>query len=198
LPSGQQAIFHNRVAWANTHLKKAGLLRAPRRGFFTVTDRGKSVLAQNPSRIDRNFPEQFPEFLAFVSKSKTVSEADHFQSTEPSTVETPLESLEAAYGKILGERKSELLDRLKGEAPAVFERIVIELLVKMGYGGSRADVAQAIGKSGDEGSDGIIKEDRLASILSTSKRSGGRDSGSSGDSKASILHHQPFYYVREP
>jgi restriction endonuclease Mrr len=80
----------------------------------------------------------------------------------------------------------------------VFERIVIELLVKMGYGGSRADVAQAIGKSGDEGSDGIIKEDRLASILSTSKRSGGRNIGSSGDSKASILHHQPFYYVREP
>jgi len=161
LPSGQQAIFHNRVAWANTYLKKAGLLRAPRRGFFTITDRGKSVLAQNPSRIDRNFLEQFPEFLEFVSKSKAGSEADDVQSREPSTIETPLESLEAAYEKIRGELKNELVDRLKGEAADVFERIVIELLVKMGYGGSRADAAQAIGKSGDEGLDGIIKEDRL-------------------------------------
>jgi restriction system protein len=161
LPSGQQAIFSNRVAWANTYLKKAGLLRAPRRGVFIITDRGKTVLAQNPARIDRNFLEQFPEFLAFASKSKTVSETDHVQSTTPAAIETPLESLEVAYEKIRGELKTELLDRLKGEAPAVFERIVIELLVKMGYGGSRTDAAQAIGKTGDEGLDGIIKEDRL-------------------------------------
>src|ERR1700730_2155482 len=87
LPSGQQAIFNNRVAWANTYLKKAGLLRAPRRGVFTISDRGKSVLAQNPPRIDRIFLEQFPEFLAFASKSKTVPEAS-------ATIETPLGSLE--------------------------------------------------------------------------------------------------------
>jgi restriction system protein len=161
LPSGQQAVFHNRVAWANTYLKKAGLLRAPQRGIFIITDRGKSILAKNPARIDKTFLEQFPEFVAFSGKSKTVSEADLVPRTAVAAIETPLESLEAAYAKIRAELKNDLLDRLKGEAPAVFERIVIELLVKMGYGGSRADAAQAIGKSGDEGLDGIIKEDRL-------------------------------------
>jgi Restriction endonuclease len=104
---------------------------------------------------------QFPGFLTFKAKSKTVEEGDHAQPTAAATIETPLESLEAAYSKIRGELKAELLDRLKAEAPAVFERIVIELLDKMGYGGSRADAAQAIGKAGDEGLDGLIKEDRL-------------------------------------
>jgi restriction system protein len=161
LPSGQQAIFHNRVAWANTYLKKAELLRSPRRGVFTITDRGKSVLAKNPPKIDLKLLEQFPEFLAFKAKSRTVEEVDNAQPTAPAAIETPLESLEAAYAKIRGELKNDLLDRLKMEALAVFERIVIELLVKMGYGGSRVDAAQAIGKAGDEGLDGIIKEDRL-------------------------------------
>jgi restriction system protein len=161
LPSGQQAVFHNRVAWANTYLKKAELLRAPRRGVFTITDRGRRVLAQNPSKIDLKLLERFPEFLAFKAKSKTVAEGDLALPTAPAAIETPLESLETAYSKIRGELKAELLDRLKSEAPALFERIVIELLVKMGYGGSRADAAEAIGKSGDEGLDGLIKEDRL-------------------------------------
>jgi restriction system protein len=132
LPSGQQAVFHNRVAWANTYLKKAELLRSPRLGVFTITDRGKSVLAKNPPKIDLKLLEQFPEFLAFKAKSRTVAEIDRAQPTAPSAVETPLESLEAAYAKIRGELKAELLDRLKAELPAVFERIVIELLVKMG------------------------------------------------------------------
>jgi restriction system protein len=136
-------------------------LRAPRRGVFTITDRGKSVLAQNPPKIDLKLLEQFPEFLVFKAKSKTVAEGEHPEPTRSVAIETPLESLESAYVKILGDVKVELLDRLKAEAPAVFERIVIELLVKMGYGGSRADAAQAIGKAGDEGLDGLIKEDRL-------------------------------------
>jgi restriction system protein len=161
LPSGQQAVFHNRVAWANTYLKKAGLLCAPRRGVFTITDRGKSVLTQNPPKIDLKLLEQFPEFLAFKAKSKNSLEDDQLQLTAPAAIKTPLESLEVAYEKIRGELKAELLDRLKAEVPAVFERVVIALLVKMGYGGSRADAAEAIGKSGDEGLDGVIKEDRL-------------------------------------
>jgi restriction system protein len=161
LPSGQQAILNNRVAWAKTYLNKAGLLEAPRRGVFIITDRGKRVLAQNPPKIDLKLLEQFPEFLAFKAKSKVLSEAEDVQPTVPAAIETPLESLEAAYEKIRGELKVELLDRLKAEAPAVFERVVIALLVKMGYGGSRADAAEAIGKSGDEGLDGVIKEDRL-------------------------------------
>jgi restriction system protein len=126
-----------------------------------VTDCGKSVLAQNPHKIDLKLLEQFPKFLVFKAKSKTVTEREQPQPTRSVAIETPLESLESAYEKILGGLKVELLDRLKAEAPAVFERIVIELLVRMGYGGSRADAAQAIGKAGDEGLDGLIKEDRL-------------------------------------
>jgi restriction system protein len=149
------------VSWANTYLKKAGLLRSSRRGFFAITDRGESVLAQNPPNIDRKFLEQFSEFLTFQSKSKVESDNDRVGLTEALPTQTRLESLEIAYGKIRGELQGELVERLKGESPAIFERIVIELLVKMGYGGSRADAGQAIGKSGDEGPDGIIKEDRL-------------------------------------
>ena len=107
---GQRAAFHNRVAWANTYLKKAGLLSAPRHGVFTITDRGKSVLAKNPPRIDRSFLEQFPEFLAFSGKSKTGSEADLVQLKPPAGIETPLESLEIAHEKIRKELKIELLD----------------------------------------------------------------------------------------
>ncbi len=117
LPSGQQAILNNRVAWAKTYLKKAGLLEAPRRGVFTITDRGKSVLTQNPAKIDLKLLEQFPEFLAF--KAEDGSEAEDVPPTAPVAVETPLELLEAAYSKIRGELKAELLDRLKAEAPAV-------------------------------------------------------------------------------
>jgi restriction system protein len=93
LPSGQQAVFHNRVAWASTYLKKAELLRAPRRGVFSITDRGKSVLARNPPKIDLKLLEQFPEFLAFKAKSRTVEEADHAQPTAPPAIETPLNHL---------------------------------------------------------------------------------------------------------
>src|SRR6202035_2748562 len=102
LPSGQQAVFHNRVAWANTYLKKAELLRAPRRGVFTITDRGKRVLAQNPPKIDLKLLEQFPEFLAFKAKSKAVGEGDNGHPLPAATIEPPLESLESAYEKILG------------------------------------------------------------------------------------------------
>jgi restriction system protein len=184
LPSGQQAILNNRVAWAKTYLNKAGLLEAPRRGVFIITDRGKRVLAQNPSKIDLKLLEQFPEFLAFKAKSKTVEEGDHAQPAAVTTIETPLESLEAAYSKIRGELKVELLDRLKAEAPVVFERVVIALLVKMGYGGSRADAAEAIGKSGDEGLDGLIKEDRLGlDIIYVPSKTVGSDGRPSGDSE---------------
>src|ERR1700675_4004475 len=116
LPSGQQAILNNRVAWAKTYLNKAGLLEAPRRGVFIITDRGKRVLAQNPPKIDLKLLEQFQEFLAFKAKSKTVGEGDHGQPTASVAIETPIESLESAYEKILDGLKAELLDRLKLES----------------------------------------------------------------------------------
>jgi restriction system protein len=161
LPSGQDKVFRNRVAWANTYLKKAGLLQSERRGYFSITERGREVLAQHPESIDVKFLAQFPEFQAFTAAKKAESKAEDISVAESGVTQTPLELLETSYAKIRSELTAELLDRIKAESPAAFERVVVELLLKMGYGGSRADAGQAIGKSGDEGLDGIIKEDRL-------------------------------------
>jgi restriction system protein len=155
LPSGQQAIFDNRVAWARTYLKKAGLLESTRRGYFKITQRGLQVVSQDIQRIDARFLRQFPEFVEFQSPKKEPGEE------EAPADSTPEESIENAYDHLRTALREELLRQLKSCSPSMFERIVINLLLKMGYGGSRKDAGQAIGKSGDEGIDGIIKEDRL-------------------------------------
>jgi restriction system protein len=156
LPSGKQAIFDNRVGWARTHLKKAGLLESTRRGFFRITDRGLQVLNQKLAKIDVKFLEQFEEFKEFraIKREKPI-ELDEEAET------TPEEALANAYQNLKNELAIELLQQLKASSPRQFENIVIDLLVAMGYGGSRKDAAKAIGKSGDEGIDGIINEDRL-------------------------------------
>jgi len=159
LPSGQQTVFDNRVGWARTHLKKAVLLEYPKRGFFQITDRGKDLLIQNPTKINIKFLNQFPEHIEFLNSKK-----DNDKS-EPEIIEisetTPQESIEFGYQKIRKELELELLNRVKSCSPDFFERLVVDLLVKMGYGGSRRDAGRAIGKSGDGGIDGIIKEDKL-------------------------------------
>lgn len=162
LPSGQQTVIANRVAWARTYMKKAGLLSTPRRGYLVITDRGKSVLGEKPSSIDVPFLERFPEFLEFRALRRNKEE--HVADDSPTSIsneQTPHEALEAAYDRLRAELAAEILSTIKGAEPAMFEEIVIDLLVKMGYGGSRKDAGQAIGRSGDEGIDGIIKEDRL-------------------------------------
>jgi restriction system protein len=160
LPSGAQPVFNNRVSWARTYLTKAGLLVSPRRGFHRITDRGREVLAANPTKIDLAFLNQFPEFVEFkaLRRDDAISQAVHDAVVDSTT---PQEALELAYQRIRGDLEAELLDRLKKCSPAFFERIVVDLLVKMGYGGSRQDAGRAIGRSGDEGIDGIIKEDKL-------------------------------------
>lgn len=159
LPSGQQEIFLNRVGWARTYLKKAGLLESTKRGYFKITDRGKKVLAENPKNIDVKFLDQFNEFRAFRTTKKKKEEQSKIDPNSQST--TPEEALENAYENLRSNLASELLSQIKASPPSLFEKIVVELLVKMGYGGSRKDAGKAIGKSGDEGIDGIIKEDRL-------------------------------------
>ncbi len=159
LPSGQQEIFSNRVGWARTYLKKAGLIMSPRRGFLKITDRGLDILKQNPPRIDARFLKQFEEFRAFQSMKREPAIENGADEIEQQG--TPEEALEAAYQNLRAELASEILSQLKQSPPSLFERLVVELIVKMGYGGSRKDAGQAIGKSGDEGIDGIIKEDRL-------------------------------------
>lgn len=160
LPSGQQPVFINRVGWARTYLKKAGLLSSPRRGYFQITARGQTVLGQAPHQINVKYLEQFPEFLEFKTARKDSSEEG---LVEPETVpgQTPHEALETAYERLRSELAAEILQTLKSSDPTLFENIVVELLVKMGYGGSRKDAGRAIGRSGDEGIDGIIKEDHL-------------------------------------
>ena len=161
LPSGRQSRFGNRVAWAKVYLEQGGLLVSPRRGHFQISDRGREVLKAPPARIDIKFLSQYPEFVEFRTPK---GEGQH--STGPVPLEsqdagTPEEALEAAHARIETSLASEVLTRVKAGSPAFFERLVVELLLKMGYGGSRADAGQAVGKAGDEGIDGIISEDRL-------------------------------------
>jgi restriction system protein len=160
LPSGQQGIFRNRIGWARTYLKKAALLESPKRGVFKITDRGGKTLGMNPNRIDVKFLEQFPEFIAFREISKPESEAVTALETTPSKT-TPEEAIELAHLGLREQLAQELLSRIMSCSPTFFEQLVVELLVKMGYGGSRRDAGERIGQTGDGGIDGIIKEDRL-------------------------------------
>ncbi len=163
LPSGIQSTFFNRVGWASTYMKKAGLLEATRRGYYRISERGRELLRQQPKVINVKVLKQYPEFLEFQQLKGTRSgeKADSLDNHSDSSVATPSEALETAYENLRDELVDELLARLKKSSPSFFERIVVELLVKMGYGGSRADAGKAIGRSGDGGIDGIIKEDKL-------------------------------------
>jgi restriction system protein len=161
LASGNQAIFDNRVGWAKTYLKKAGLIDAPKRATFVITELGLQTLKKNPDRIDAKYLRQFPAFLEFIHAGKTESEGEEEAISQEITEQTPEENLDKAYQRIRKSLADELLAKVIDLSPAFFERLVIELLVKMGYGGSIKDAGKAIGKSGDEGIDGTIKEDRL-------------------------------------
>jgi restriction system protein len=161
LASGQQAIFNNRVGWANSYLKKAGLLESPRRGALRITTRGKQILGDNPTRIDVKYLERFPEFIEFRDASRNNRETTTTESVAVATEQTPEEALELAHQSLRLSLAQDILSRILSCSPTFFERLVVELLVKMGYGGSRRDAGERIGQSGDGGIDGIIKEDRL-------------------------------------
>lgn len=163
LSSGIQSTLVNRVSWASTYLKKAGLLETTRRGFYKITAEGHALLSKQPKTINVKTLKEYPEFLEF-QKLKGTRSGDKIgvlSNLHEISNATPSEILESAYKNLRDELAYDLLARLKKATPAFFERAVIELLVKMGYGGSRADAGRAIGKSGDGGIDGIIKEDRL-------------------------------------
>lgn len=161
LASGTQAIFDNRVGWAKTYLKKAGLLDSPKRATFVITDTGLATLAKNPDRIDARYLKQFPSFIEFQNASRNDTDTEEEVSTQEPNDRTPEENLDKAYQGIRKSLASELLNKVVELSPTFFERLVVELLVKMGYGGSIKDAGKAIGKSGDEGIDGTIKEDKL-------------------------------------
>lgn len=158
LPSGQQTIIRNRIGWARTYMAKAGLIAGVRRGYWKISPRGKEVLATNPDRIDVHYLQRYAEFQAFRDlrheKEVIVSE------NQPNNY-TPEEALDRAYQNLREDLESELLEQVRVATPTFFEKLVVQLLVRMGYGGNLHDAGQAVGQSGDGGIDGIIKEDRL-------------------------------------
>jgi restriction system protein len=160
LPSGQQPRFDNRTHWARTYLKQAGLLESTGRGRFRISRRGIDVLNTRPDFINVAFLRQFEEFQTFQSRAHRNNQIEHEQSPIEST-ETPEEQLESSYLALRRGLAQELLQRIMQCSPRFFERLVVELLVAMGYGGSLQEAGEIIGKSGDGGIDGIIKEDRL-------------------------------------
>ena len=161
VPSGQKTLFSDRVSWALTYMKKAGLLETPKRAHYRVTDRGKALLLSNPKRIDLSVLARYPEFVDWKERSETARPAKPKGTPEHASLETPEESLDSAYLALRRTIEADVLDQVKAMSPAFFEKLVVQLLVAMGYGGSLKDAGQAIGKSGDGGIDGIIKEDKL-------------------------------------
>jgi restriction system protein len=160
LPSGKQGLFDNRVAWAKSYIKQAKLINAPKRGLFVITERGKQVLSESPGRIDVKYLERFPEFVEFRQrKRKKVTKEVLPKVLKLET--NPEEALETAFQELEDNLSSELIQTINDCSPQFFERLVIDVLVKMGYGGSRKEAGKAIGGKGDEGIDGIIKEDKL-------------------------------------
>jgi restriction system protein len=165
IPSGSQGVFYNRLGWASTYLRQAGLIEAPRRAHYRITDRGRQVLKSDPTRIDMKFLEQFPEYVEFRDRKgrrrKPGSDGEPVSKPKRQTEQTPEEVLEEAFQEIRDALAEELLTLVKNSSSTFFERLVVELLVKMGYGGSWQEAARAVGKTRDEGIDGIIDQDRL-------------------------------------
>ena len=164
LPSGRQPVFTNRLAWAKVHLKAAHLIESAGRGLYRIAPRGLEVLSRNPARVDLRLLKSYPEYREWRAPAE--EEADEAASiSEPTAKDddalTPEEHLEYGYQKLREDLAAEILSRIKESSPGFFERVVVEVLVAMGYGGSRRDAGQTLGRSGDGGVDGVIKEDRL-------------------------------------
>jgi restriction system protein len=162
LPSGGARLFDNRIGWAKSHITQAGLLISPRRAISVITDRGREALRIQPERIDLRVLNGFEGYREFRNRRKNVEDDESDTSeTEIQDAQTPEELLENAYLQVRRQVEAELLSQIKSSPPEFLERVVVDLVVRMGYGGSRKDAGEALGRSGDEGIDGIIKEDPL-------------------------------------
>lgn len=159
LKSGGQFVYYNRIGWARTYLKKAGLVESPGRGLVRITDRGRQVLAEKPAKLNVKYLRKYPEFVEFHTYKPELAGPSSENSSE--SEETPQDALERAHDELRRQLAEDLLDRILKSPPTFFERLVVDLLLKMGYGGSREDAGRTIGKSGDGGLDGVINEDRL-------------------------------------
>lgn len=163
IPSQAMSTIYNRVGWARTYLAKATLLARTRRGYFQITEPGKQLLATKPTVLNTKFLTQYPGFNEFrnVRRTDETVESDDSSAVSEISTLTPEEVIEAAHAKLRAQLAEELLESILAASPIFFENLVLDLLVAMGYGGNRRDAAQATKRSGDDGIDGIIKEDRL-------------------------------------
>jgi len=161
LPSGSAFVINNRIGWARTYLTKAGLLLKTRRGHFRISEEGKKFLQKNPECINTKMLKEYDSFNEFQATKETNNNESTQTSHNIEQSITPHELLESGYLSIKNELADELLSTIKNISPSKFEKLVVDLLVKMGYGGSIKEAATVVGKSGDEGIDGIIKEDKL-------------------------------------
>lgn len=191
LPSGRQTVFSNRVHWAKTYLAQAGLVQNTRRGHFQITSRGQRVLDSRPARIDNELLNQFQEFQSFRERARVspveVSDVTvQPQSEQPDLskeIDTPDEIMRRAHRQINTALAEDLLNRVRAAPPEFFERLMVSLLISMGYGGSRADKAgRTLGRSGDDGVDGVIDQDPLGLdrvYIQAKRYSAGNNIGSS-------------------
>jgi restriction system protein len=166
LPSGRQRTLHNRVHWAKFYMTKAGLLDSPKRGRFIASASGRTLLATNPDRIDVQRLLAYPSFQEFSKSGQSpeghiVEPPNAVSPSNPTPKSTPEEQIESAYAAMQSALKGDLLQRILANSPSFFEELIVELLVAMGYGGSRLSAATQLGRSGDGGVDGVINEDRL-------------------------------------
>lgn len=161
LPSGKQTRFANRVHWAKSYLKQGGLVKPTRRGHFVITDRGRAALAETGADINRAYLEQFQEFKEFQARTRDVDVPESAIAIEASGRATPDEVLREAHKRINAALSADLLDRVREASAAFFENLIVELLLAMGYGGTSEDAGRALGKSGDDGVDGVIDQDPL-------------------------------------
>lgn len=161
LPSGRAPVFANRLAWAKVYLSRAGLLESPQRAHFVISGEGIEAVKKAPEKIDVKWLGRYPAFTAFRERKSDDAHEQSESEESHTNLETPEEALERAHSKLRSDLAGEILAKVRGSSPEFFERLVVELLLKMGYGGSRKEAGEAIGRSGDEGIDGTISEDRL-------------------------------------
>ncbi len=164
LPSGRITTLQSRAHWARTYLSKAGLLTSPSRNRHVITAAGRDLLASGVTRIDMKALERFPAYVAWKEKETTAET----QQTQPATqtgesavIQTPEERIERDFADIQASLTDDLLSAVQGMTPKQFEQLIVDLLLKMGYGGGDRSMGERIGKSGDGGIDGIINEDAL-------------------------------------
>ncbi len=183
LPSGKQTTITNRVHWARSYLKQAGLVRNIRRGWYELTDRGRSILNDSSISLSAKYLEKFDEFQDFRSRGKEKDEEPTVQLDSETPTNTPDENLQAAHRKLDAALAANLLDNVRLASPMFFESLIVDLFVAMGFGGTSEDAGRALGQSGDNGVDGVIDQDPLGvdQIYLQAKRYGPTNSVGSGD-----------------